>query len=166
MKERLSREEASCGVAEIFFISKIYGAAKTDLDRLIWFSGIHDHRLGRLHIHELILDLYPAVSRKILDLFSLRIRGVRPRHRRKVATDSGDIATCSFTRVSCSLVSSCSRTNSETSTIGAVLVAARVFRRNLTILKRCAADSVSDFQKLRRLALIDCIDREMSATQR
>jgi hypothetical protein len=31
---------------------------KTDLALRIWFLRIHDHGLGRLHIYELVIDLF------------------------------------------------------------------------------------------------------------
>jgi len=40
--------------------------SKTDLDWFIWFLRIHDHGLGRLHIHELLLDLFHALQGKFL----------------------------------------------------------------------------------------------------
>jgi hypothetical protein len=52
----------------IVFISNSR-SGKTDLDRLIWFLRIHNHGLGRLHIHELLLDLFHALQGKFLGFF-------------------------------------------------------------------------------------------------
>ena len=42
---------------------------KTDLDRRVWLLRIHDYGLGRLHIHELVLDLFHALQGKFLGFF-------------------------------------------------------------------------------------------------
>ena len=39
---------------------------KTDLDPRIWFLRIHDYGLVRLHIHELVIDLFYGFQGKFL----------------------------------------------------------------------------------------------------
>jgi len=51
-----------------FFISNSW-RGKTDLDWFIWFLRIHDYGLGRLHIHELVLDLFYGFQGKFLRFF-------------------------------------------------------------------------------------------------
>jgi hypothetical protein len=53
---------------------------KTDLDWYIWFLRIHDYGFGRLHIHELVLDLFYGFQGKFLRFF---LNG-RPRVKRVV----------------------------------------------------------------------------------
>jgi hypothetical protein len=66
----LSTRLQACGLAAcvLFFIS-ILRSGKTDLDRLIWFLRIHNHGLGRLHIHELVLDFFYGFQGKFLGFF-------------------------------------------------------------------------------------------------
>jgi hypothetical protein len=54
----------------------MYGAAKTDLDRRVWFPRIHDYGLSRLHIHELVFDLPGRVQAKFLRFFRM-LNGTR-----------------------------------------------------------------------------------------
>ena len=40
------------------WLNLLLGSGETDLDRRVWLLRIHDHRLGRLHFHELVFNLF------------------------------------------------------------------------------------------------------------
>jgi len=56
------------GALRIFF-HKQFMERQTDLDWFIWFLRIHDYGLGRLHIYELVLDLFYGFQGKFLRFF-------------------------------------------------------------------------------------------------
>ncbi len=60
----------ACGLAACgFFFISILRSGKTDLDCYIWFLHIYDYGFGRLHIHELVLDLFYGFQGKFLRFF-------------------------------------------------------------------------------------------------
>ena len=48
------------------FTGNLLRRGETDLDWRIWFLRIHDYRLGRLHIDELVFDVFHGLQGKFL----------------------------------------------------------------------------------------------------
>jgi hypothetical protein len=78
VSERVSTPWFSVSVISLSSVvveNKWLRRGKTDLDRRVWLFRIHDYRLGRLHIHALLVDLFDAVQGKFLGFFKV---GSRP----------------------------------------------------------------------------------------
>src|SRR5437867_898552 len=131
---------------------------KTDLDRRIWLLRIHDYGLGRLHIHELVLDLFYGLQGKFLIFSHFEFPTSAPgiKERGDGLRRGGDLFLHQCDLCVALLMFEEQLRNID---VGAVLIA-RVFFREVHDLEVSAPDDVADLQELRRLALVDAVDAE------
>src|SRR4029077_9043522 len=143
-----------CFGSLLFAISR---RGETDLDRRIWFLGIDDHSLGRLHFDQLVCPIsLSSGDRKFLIFSHLKFPASVPGineggHRLRRGGD--------FSLYQCDLHVAALMFEQQLRyiLIDAILIAC-AFWRELNNLEVSAADEVADLQELGRLAFIYAVN--------
>src|SRR5882724_4031628 len=141
-----------------FVVRDLSRRSEADLDRCIWLLRIHDHVLRRLHIHELVFDLFYWFQRKFLIFSHVELQASAPiinegghglRRGRDLSLYQCDL------RMSGRLIDQQLR-----SVLLHPVPIAFTLLGKLHDLEISAADDITDLQELCRLSLVDRVNAE------
>src|SRR5439155_9982764 len=140
------------------FTGNLSRRGKTDLDRRIWLLRIHDYRLRRLHIDELVFDVFHGLQGKFLVFSYFKFLTPAPgiNEAGHGLRRGGDL---SLHQRDLRVTLLVFEEQLRYVLIDAVPIACAFFRE-LNDLEVSAANDVADLQELRRFALVDGVDTE------
>ena len=141
------------------WLNVLLGRSEADLDRRTWLLRVYDHGFVRWHIDELArLVSFSGCERKLLVFAHFEFLPAAPgvRKRRYGLRRGGDL---SFHKRELCVILLMLEQQLGHILPRAILIALLLFDE-LYDLKVRAANGVADFQKLRRLALVDVVDAE------